>query len=357
MKNFVRKVKNVVIDQDKPISLIHFITNRCNARCDHCFIDFGNKDSQSAKISIENIEKLSKTFGEQLMNINLTGGEPFLVKEIEDIARIYFQNTSIDSLFITTHGGFTDRILNFTEKILKDFPNKRIIYSISIDGFEEVHNKIRKVKNLYRNAISTYHAIKNLELPVDVNVAITVTPYNYKGILSFYQHLREVEGIKTVSVTLVRSEGVYTFDQDQSEVLSAYRKLTKKVSEDTKLDGGYDKSNYLGRMTNTKNKIMNELIADTHEKNSFIMPCKASRVFGVIYPDGSVSPCETLDKKIGNLYDVDFNFLELWNSQTNKELQKWILETKCFCTYECAWSYNILTNSSYYGKFMKSYLG
>ena len=74
MKNFVRKVKNVVIDQDKPISLIHFITNRCNARCDHCFIDFGNKDSQSAKISIENIEKLSKTFGEQLMNINLTGG-------------------------------------------------------------------------------------------------------------------------------------------------------------------------------------------------------------------------------------------------------------------------------------------
>ena len=43
---FVRKTKlshvlqNILISKKEPVSLVHFITNRCNARCSFCFIDF-----------------------------------------------------------------------------------------------------------------------------------------------------------------------------------------------------------------------------------------------------------------------------------------------------------------------------
>jgi MoaA/NifB/PqqE/SkfB family radical SAM enzyme len=38
----INLIKNIYFNKKTPISLIHFITNRCNARCSFCFIDFDN---------------------------------------------------------------------------------------------------------------------------------------------------------------------------------------------------------------------------------------------------------------------------------------------------------------------------
>lgn len=38
--NLLKVLKNVYLSKKEPISLIHFLTNRCNARCSFCFIDF-----------------------------------------------------------------------------------------------------------------------------------------------------------------------------------------------------------------------------------------------------------------------------------------------------------------------------
>ena len=35
-------LKNVYLTKKEPVSIVHFITNRCNARCSFCFIDFDN---------------------------------------------------------------------------------------------------------------------------------------------------------------------------------------------------------------------------------------------------------------------------------------------------------------------------
>ena len=59
-------------------------------------------------------------------------------------------------------------------------------------------------------------------------------------------------------------------------------------------------------------------------------------------------PCEILeDKLIGNLRDHEMNFMDLWNSKKNTEIKKFIKDTKCRCTYECALSFNILGNWRY----------
>ena len=42
MKNKLRLIKNIYLKKNKPISLIIFLTERCNARCSFCFIDFDN---------------------------------------------------------------------------------------------------------------------------------------------------------------------------------------------------------------------------------------------------------------------------------------------------------------------------
>ena len=37
--NLIRVLKNINFTKNEPISVVHFLTNRCNARCSFCFID------------------------------------------------------------------------------------------------------------------------------------------------------------------------------------------------------------------------------------------------------------------------------------------------------------------------------
>ena len=80
IKNNFDIIKNVHITQDNPVSLVHFVTNRCNARCSFCFIDFNDPTVFANELTTTEIGRLTKNFGTSLQNVNLTGGEPFAKK-------------------------------------------------------------------------------------------------------------------------------------------------------------------------------------------------------------------------------------------------------------------------------------
>ena len=86
-------------------------------------------------------------------------------------------------------------------------------------------------------------------------------------------------------------------------------------------------------------------------------PCHAGTLFGVIEANGLVRPCEVLDRNLGNLRDHNYDFQEIWQSQEAKDLSAWIKASKCNCTYECAWSFNVLGNARYQPALMAAALG
>ena len=115
--SFFRVLKNINLTKDEPVSVVHFLTNRCNARCSFCFIDFDNPNTFKGELTLDEIEKLTKSFGKSLLNVNLTGGEPFARKDIVDIAKLYILNSTIQSIYITTNASLPDRIENFVKEI------------------------------------------------------------------------------------------------------------------------------------------------------------------------------------------------------------------------------------------------
>ena len=91
------------------------------------------------------------------------------------------------------------------------------------------------------------------------------------------------------------------------------------------------------------------LIQKIAKENKYVSPCHASSLFGVINPNGDVYPCEILDdKKIGNLVEENMDFMKIWRSKKNINIKKSIIKDKCFCTYECGLSFNIVGNYRYY---------
>ena len=197
LKNNLRFAYNNFIQKKYPISLIHFVTMRCNARCSFCFIDFDNPETFKNELTLNEISKLSLNLGRSLKNINITGGEPFARKDISEIMDIYFSNTSIDSIFITSNGSLPERIeklISFKEKKFKD---KKLIFSYSLDDYPEKHNKVRKIKNLFETCIESYNLSKNFSNNVFGNVSITVSQENYENVVDIYNYLKSI-GISSI---------------------------------------------------------------------------------------------------------------------------------------------------------------
>ncbi len=350
------KVFNSVYIKKKPLSLVHFLTNRCNARCSFCFIDFDNPLTFKNELSLEEIEKITLKLPKSLININFTGGEPFAHKHINKVAEMYFKNTNINSIFITSNGSLPDRMISFCKEITNKFPNKKIFFSLSIDSFEEEHNKIRKVKNIFKDCINVFHELKKISKLIQTNIAITVSHENYNRVNDLYDFLKEKHKVDAFSAILAREEGVYKIPNDaKNQIQKAYYNLTKKINNDLKKNNdlyGY-KNSLQAKVMNQKNKIVYEQIYNTSIKNEFISNCYAGSLFGVIQANGDVSPCEILDENFGNLREYEYDFMKLWKKKSRNEFCKKIKDNKCFCTYECAWTFNVLGNKKYHFDLLK----
>ncbi len=349
-----RVVKNILFNRKEPINLVHFVTNRCNARCSFCFIDFDDPKTFSHELTLEEIDKLTKNLGKSLLNVNLTGGEPFARKDLTEIAKKYLTNSTIQSIYVTTNASLPERIKNFSEEVSKFDKNAELTFQISIDDLPENHNRVRKIKNLFDNCIETYRLLKKMGDNINPVVSITVTHENCDNIKEIFNYLNKDCGIDAIKCTIVRDEGVYSTPTDkQKKILEAYDWLTNEIKNKMKTREiiNYNSNSLQGRLHQKKDIMSWEMIKKMYLEPKYISPCHAGSLFGIISSKGKIHPCEILEgKELGDLRENDMDFMKIWNNQKTKDTKNFILKSKCNCTYECALSYNILGNWRYQTK-------
>lgn len=345
-----------------PISMVHFVTRNCNARCTHCFIDFDAPATFKGDLTLEEIERLSKSVGWQLQNVNLTGGEPFLRKDLFDVARCYLDHTSIRSLYITTNGYFTDRTRGFVERYLDEGYDRshHLFFSISIDDLPAGHDANRRIAGLFERAMDTLRWLdRQRHRRVLANVNLTVIPANADRIGDIYEYLVREWGVRAFTTTIMREEGVARIDPALRERLSdAYADLNGRIRRDLasgRIDG-FD-GTALGHLVNAKNVVMHEQIEETFRTGAFISTCYAGEVFLVLDANGDVRPCEVLPAVIGNVREAGYDLGRIWRSRAALDARTTIVRTDCHCTYECAWSLNTLADARYYPKIVSNLIG
>ena len=349
--NIVNVLHNLYLAKNQPISLVHFVTNRCNARCSFCFIDFDNPKTFEGELSLEEIDKLTKNLGSSLLNVNLTGGEPFARKDLIDIAKAYLKNSTIQSIYVTTNASLPDRIKKFAEEISLFSPDTELTFQISVDDFPKNHDRVRKIKDLFDKCIESYRILKNFGPKINPVISITVTQENCDNIKEIFKYLNEDCKIESIKCCIVRDEGVYkTPPEKKRKIYDAYNWLTNEIKNKTKTKQiiNYNSQSIQGKLHKKKDIISWEMVKQMYMEPKFISPCHAGGLFGIISANGMIYPCEILENKLlGNLRDNDMDFMKIWKNKDTKETKKWIKDTKCNCTYECALSYNILGNWRY----------
>ena len=341
MNNLLSKIKPL-FKPSHPGFVIFYVTNRCNFRCNFCFyseeIEKGLKPNE---LSVDEIRKIAKKMG-PLMQLSLTGGEPFLRKEFSEIAEIFLRENKPLYMTIVTNGSLGDKILDFFNYILPKFSNTYFRLTYSIEGIGDIHDNLRGVKGSFDKIVISFEEVSKLRskyknIVIDSNSVFTKNSED--TLLDTLKYLYKNFSFDNLSVTYARGK----IPDETLKVISQqkYLKINDYINSIERNKEGRLFSNiFRGVTTATR-----DLIVDVAFNDKFVLPCVAGKKLLIIYETGDVHPCEILNKKLGNLRDYDFDINKLVKNNETKATTKWIKETKCKCTFECSTAANLVWNA------------
>ncbi len=346
LKRFINPVS------DSPSYLIFFVTNKCVAKCQHCFY-WKESDKEKNILKMAEIDCISKTT-RSLNFLLLTGGEPFLRDELPEIAGMFYRNTSVRNLAIPTNGILGNKVVQTTEKILKLCPEAKLTVNVSLDGIGELHDIIRGTPDAFEKAIDTFNGLINLKKKyknMQVGIITTISSLNQDHIPEIHNFVRNKLNVPVWAPFLIRGNPRNPIIKNVD--FNKYKIADELLQKDI-IEGKYKE--YTGfifsRINSAKNVVRREMITEFLKNGRCYIPCYAGKINAVIYPDGEVYPCELLDEKIDNIRNYKLDMKKLWTSEQANKIRKKIEKKQCFCTHECFLTTNILYNLKLYPKIL-----
>lgn len=265
------------------------VTYRCNAKCTMCN-RYKCPSNPNEEISIETIKKLPPMYF-----TNITGGEPFIRDDIEEIVKILKEKS--DRIVISTNGFFTDKIVDLCKK----YPDIGI--RISIEGTEETNNEIRGLDNGYQRGYKTLLKLKEMGIK-DIGFGMTVQDRNAKDLVPLYDISNELcMEFATASLHnsfyFVENNNII---HDREMVAQNFEELINKLL----------KSNSPKKWFRA---YFNHGLINYIYGQKRLLPCDMSFDTFFIDPYGDVMPCNGTKEKMvmGNLNKKTWE--EVWNGE------------------------------------------
>ncbi len=166
------------IEWQKPRTMILLLNKRCNLRCDFCDLwHYTDMMPFESAISI-----ISRAPAAGVRTLVITGGEPFVHPRIYEIIE-YARNLDL-GVNITTNG-------TLLVKDLDRLAESRVSsLSISIDGFEDTHDRLRGVNGCWSETMSAIETIQD-RTDIHLNIYFVVTNQNVHDLSRVYDLARE----------------------------------------------------------------------------------------------------------------------------------------------------------------------
>lgn len=291
------------IDIDNPgmptdVSII--TTYRCQMQCKMCNI-WENPTDRKLEITPKELEKLPR-----FKFVNVTGGEPFVRNDLEDIVEVMYQRS--DRIVISTSGWHVNKILKMAER----FPNIGI--RVSIEGLSRKNDELRGREGGFDRGLKTLLTLKEMGVK-DIGFGQTVSNKNSGDLIPLYQLSKEL-GMEFATAAFHNS---YYFHRDDNRineketVINDFHQLIERLLKENSPKAWFRAFFNLG--------LINYI-----QDGKRMLPCQAGTANFFIEPYGDVYPCNGLEerywkKSMGNIRDYD-RFEDLWLSDAAREVRQ-----------------------------------
>jgi len=182
----------------KPIIAALRVTYRCNARCIMCL--YWKYQGDRRELTLKEIEEIfNNPLFSSIRAFGLQGGEPTLREDLAEIAQtILGACPQVKEISLFTNGLLPDLVLEKVREILalpKIKSLDKFTVSVSLDGYGNVHDEIRRVPQAFERATETIKRLKSLhqETPFSLRSTCVVQPLNVDNLVQLWDFARNID--------------------------------------------------------------------------------------------------------------------------------------------------------------------
>lgn len=279
------KQKDLIV----PYKLLIQVTNDCNSKCEYCHIWKINKDNpelRKKELNLDDYSRLFQDYSKDLIWLALSGGEVTIHKDILEIITLAKANCpNLKFVTFTTNGLLPNKALQLSKHIQS--LDLDCFVTISLDGDEKLHDKLRGVEGNYQKAFQTKSLLDSNG--IISHFGITLSQDNTQFIEEQYDNYQK----SLRAVTFVHGDGIYHTNPEVE-----YQKIAHSLVEIYMKFPLFHLSDIIEKIYLKIGVLfLNKVISGTREN---IITCDAGSSSLHIFENGDVSPCMFLPSA-GNL--------------------------------------------------------
>ncbi|MDC0335582.1 radical SAM protein [Pseudodesulfovibrio sp.] len=340
------------VKQGPPIHLVWFVTGVCNLKCQHCFFH-ENLNAGKNELSLDEFDRITSTMSPALA-ICLTGGETFLRPDLPEIVDMLCKRELTRNVTMYSNGFATDTIQSAVEHMTTNWADVSFSVGISIDGFEQTHDRLRGVPGAFKRAMTTLASLSAMARRIpnfSFGIQTTIHAETVHELPELRSELKARFGVKP-GFTMIRGDAK---DPNLKTVTpQTYRNIIDLNQADI---NEAQEASMFKALVRARESLGHAMAYETYVSKRRDYDCYGGTLMGVISETGDVYPCEMIDNGLmGNLRDHNYDLNALWRDAANAPLRKRIKDRTCHCTYECQYTCNTLYNVKYWPQYLKAVL-
>lgn len=320
--------KKLSLGFQMPYKYIFITTNICQSKCNSCGIWKIYQDNPKGlknELTAEQYGKIFDNIKDDAMWVVLSGGEPFIKKDFEDIAILAAKK--LNKLFIInipTNGLAPDIIVNKTKNILNNIdPKINLFITVSLDGIGHVYEKVRGVDS-YDKVIETYERLSEMKKEHDnlnVGFQTTVSKLNLDHVKEIFDRVKDTD---TPIFTFANEADYFYNEGSQVDVKKLDKEELMKVIDF--LSKNYKVKGLLDVIPKVYLKIAKKFYENPNKQ---VLPCTSSWATLTFDPYGNVVPCSYFFRIMGNVKESNFDIKSIMKSEKVKETREIIKTHQC----------------------------
>lgn len=211
-ENWKKRIESLI--QEHPLQLISWeATRRCNLKCVHCGSpseDVDLEEELSTKEIVGAFEQIATDFDmSQFRHINITGGEPFVRKDLIEVLRSIHRYPVYRNIDIQTNG----IILADNPDLFSELEKCGVTgIGVSIDGLEQTHDAFRRIQGGFAKAFKA--ARLGVEHGYTVTVSVVAHKKNIDEIRELYELVKDEIKPRIFRIMTIDPIGRAEFDSE-----------------------------------------------------------------------------------------------------------------------------------------------
>ena len=207
----------------RPISYLRLaVTDRCNLRCFYCMPEEGiNYLPKKELLTYEEMERLISVAAELgIRKVRITGGEPFVRRDMMSFLERIRNIERLEELHITTNGVFTASYIDQLKAINISSVN------LSLDTLDPDRFLTITRRDEFSKVMRTFHLLMETEIPLKLNMVV-MDGKNTDDILPMAELTRKLPvSVRYIEEMPFNGSGTYkSLTWDHTRILATLRKV------------------------------------------------------------------------------------------------------------------------------------